>query len=84
MFNSQANARNTEWQLVSDLLTVKGSLKNNDIELEFFNKLNPVVNFILKGHTEFADVVSCHSVLPKFLSIFEKMSNRKGTCRFNL
>ncbi|KOB75992.1 Apolipophorin protein [Operophtera brumata] len=56
-FSNQANARNTEWELVSDMLTVKGSLKNSDLEMEFFNKLNPAINFKLKGHSEFADVI---------------------------
>lgn len=57
-FSSQANARNVDFSLVTDYLTVKGKLKNSDLELEFMNQLNPLINFILKGHSEFGDVVS--------------------------
>ncbi|XP_075987202.1 retinoid- and fatty-acid binding glycoprotein apolipophorin isoform X2 [Anticarsia gemmatalis] len=38
--------------VVKDLANFKGSLKNNDVTAEFMNKLNPYINFRLKGHFE--------------------------------
>lgn len=37
---------------VKDLATLKGSVKKNDVFVEFQNKLNPYINFRLKGHFE--------------------------------
>ncbi|CAB3232890.1 unnamed protein product [Arctia plantaginis] len=38
--------------IVKELATFKGSLKNYDLFAEFLNKLNPYINFRLKGHFE--------------------------------
>ncbi|KAJ8705174.1 hypothetical protein PYW07_011001 [Mythimna separata] len=42
---------------VKDLASLKGSVKKNDVSLEFQNKLNPYVNFRLKGHFEYEPVL---------------------------
>ncbi|KAJ8707317.1 hypothetical protein PYW08_010569 [Mythimna loreyi] len=42
---------------VKDLASLKGSVKKNDVTLEFQNKLNPYVNFRLKGHFEYEPVL---------------------------
>ncbi|XP_047037209.1 apolipophorins isoform X1 [Helicoverpa zea] len=37
---------------VKDLATLKGSVKKHDVNVEFQNRLNPYINFRLKGHFE--------------------------------
>lgn len=48
---------------VKDLATLKGSLKKNDVNVEFQNRLNPYVNFRLKGHFDYDSLVSNYFTL---------------------
>ncbi|XP_022837131.1 apolipophorins isoform X2 [Spodoptera litura] len=41
---------------VKDLASLKGSVKKNDVNIEFQNRLNPYINFRLKGHFEYEPV----------------------------
>lgn len=58
---------------VKDLATLKGSVKKNDVTVEFQNRLNPYINFRLKGHFEYEPIVSkllktinCNDVFKNF------------------
>lgn len=55
---ASAGTKDTEFDVtVKELATLKGSVKNNDVSAEFMNKLNPYVNFRLKGHFEYEQVL---------------------------
>ncbi|KAH9637818.1 hypothetical protein HF086_017596 [Spodoptera exigua] len=41
---------------VKDLASLKGSVKKNDVNIEFQNRLNPYINFRLKGHFEYEPI----------------------------
>lgn len=50
---ASGGAKDVEFDVtVKDLATLKGSLKNHDVTAEFKNRLNPYINFGLKGHFE--------------------------------
>lgn len=54
---------------VKDLASLKGSLKKNDVSIEFQNRLNPYINFRLTGHFEYEPVVSIIIIIIKPLII---------------
>lgn len=57
---TQSQTKEIDFNLeAKDYAYVRGSLKGYDFNLEFNNKLNAFVNFILKGHIENGDTVSC-------------------------
>lgn len=43
---------------VKDYASLKGSLKGSDVMLDFENKLNPKINFNMKGKFDYNNVVS--------------------------
>ncbi|CAH0599019.1 unnamed protein product [Chrysodeixis includens] len=42
---------------VKDLATLKGSVRKNNVNVEFTNKLNPFINFRLNGHFEYDSII---------------------------
>ncbi|KAJ0171016.1 hypothetical protein K1T71_013215 [Dendrolimus kikuchii] len=55
---TQSQTKEVDFNVVAkDYAYVRGSLKGYDFNLEFNNKLNAFVNFILKGHFEIGDTM---------------------------